>query len=123
MRWWGSSVLLLASAASAEAGPRLVPSSCRRRHRSSKFQMLIGALGSRTSLAFSLSLSLTLSLSLSHTREKRLKDYECVFIFSHVQPAAIYCPLSTTRHLGIGQILKFKLSEDFWLGLDLMAQL
>ena len=62
--------------------------------RPSKFQMLIGALGSR---AFGF-------LSLSHTREKRLKDYECVFIFSHVQPTAIYCPLSNARRLNINQI-------------------
>ena len=38
---------------------------------------------------------------LANTREKRLKDYECVFIFSHVQPQAIYCPLSNARNQNV----------------------
>ena len=36
---------------------------------------------------------------LTHTCEQTLKDYECVFIFNHVQPKVIYCPLQSSNAL------------------------
>ena len=67
--------------------------------------MLIGALGSRAfGFLFFASSQQPFCSDFEqpyYTREKRLKDYECVFIFSPVQPKAIYCPLSNARNQNV----------------------